>query len=84
MFKKPGATSQVNITNIKGVTIVGDGNVVNTRYTELARALDELDRGIGSTSKLSDEQKLESATDLSTIRAQISKQHPSHEIIRIA
>lgn len=36
VFKKPDATSQVNITNIKGVTVVGDGNVVNTEFTELS------------------------------------------------
>jgi len=84
MFKKPEATSRVNITNVKGVTIVGDSNVVNTQYTDLSRALDELDRALGSTSKLSDEQKLDAAADLSTIRAQISKQHPSHDIVRTA
>jgi hypothetical protein len=84
IFKKPEAASQVNITNLKGVTIVGDGNVVNTQYTDLSRALDDLDRKLGSTPKLSDEQKLDAAADLSTIRAQIAKQHPSHEIVRTA
>lgn len=84
MFKKPEAAGQVNITNLKGVTIVGDGNVVNTQYTDLSRALDDLDREFGSTPTLSDEQKLDAAADLSTIRAQIAKQHPSHEIVRTA
>lgn len=84
MFKKPEAASQVNITNIKGVTIVGDGNVVNTQYTDLSRALDELDKQLGSTSKLSDEQKLDAGADLSTIRAQIAKPHPNRDIVRTA
>jgi hypothetical protein len=84
MFKKPESTGQVNITNVKGVTIVGDGNVVNTQYTDLSRALDDLDKKLSTTPKLSDEQKVEAVADLSTIRAQIAKQHPSHEIVRAA
>ena len=36
MFKKPQASSHVNITNVQGVTIVGDGNLVNTKFTALA------------------------------------------------
>ena len=82
VFKKPDAASHVNITNIKGVTVVGDGNVVNTEFTELSRALDKLDQEIGQTRALSDEQKLDAAADLTTIRAQIAKQNPNHEIVR--
>lgn len=82
MFKKPDSVSHVNITNIKGVTVVGDGNVVNTEYTELSRALDELDKEIGGRRDISDEQKLDAAADLSTIRAQIAKKNPSREIVR--
>jgi len=82
MFKKPELTSRVNITNIKGVTIVGDGNIVNTQYADLSRAVDVLDKELGASDKLSDEQKLEAAADLSTIRAQLAKPHPGREIIR--
>ena len=82
MFKKPEASSRVNITNIKGVTVVGDGNVVNTEFTEASRALDKLDEEIGRSPDLSDEQKLDAAADLSTIRAQLAKQNPSQEVVR--
>jgi hypothetical protein len=84
MFKKPEAASHVTITNIKGVTVVGDGNIVNTQFTDLSRALDELDRAIAASQALSDEQKLDAAGDLSTIRAQIGKQKPSREIVGAA
>lgn len=40
MFKKPQAANQVNITNVQRVTVVGDGNLVNAKFTELANALD--------------------------------------------
>ena len=84
MFKKPEASSHVNITNIRGVTVVGNGNVVNTDFTELARALDELDHAIGSSAVLSDEQKLNAAGDLSTIRAQIAKKSPTLAVLATA
>jgi len=82
MFKKPQAASQVNITNVQGVTVVGDGNVVNAKFTELASALDELDQAIGDSRQLTDEQKLDAAGDLSAIRAQVAKKTPNPSVIR--
>ena len=83
MFKKPNDRS-INITNIQGVTVVGDGNVVNTQLTELARALDLLDEAIAQTDQLADAQKLDAAADLATIRSQISTQQPNKTIVRSA
>lgn len=71
-FRRPEASRHVNITNIQGVTVVGEGNVVNTQFGDLSRALDELDRAIDDSTKLSGEQKLDAGGDLSTIRTQIS------------
>lgn len=83
-FRKAEAVRHVNITNIKGVTIVGDGNIVNAEFTDLSRALDEMDHAIADSSALSDEQKLNTAGDLSTIRNQIAKQDPNRSIIQAA
>ncbi len=80
VFKKPETAASINITNVKGVTVVGDGNIVNTQLTDLSRALDELDRAIAA-SPLNDELKLDAAGDLATIRAQIAKKNPIKEII---
>lgn len=82
MFKKPQAASHVNITNVQGVTVVGEGNVVNANFTELSSALDELDQGIADSRQLSDEQKLDAAGDLSAIRAQVAKKNPNPSVIR--
>ena len=84
MFKKPEVGSSVNITNIRGVTVVGDGNVVNAAFTEVSHHLDELDRRLATSPALSDEQKLDAAGDISTIRTQIAKLHPNGTIIRSA
>ena len=82
MFKKPQAASQVNITTVQGMTIVGDGNVVNAKFTELSSALDDLDQAIAGSRQLSDEQKLDAAGDLSAIRAQVAKKNPNPSAIR--
>jgi hypothetical protein len=82
MFKKPQASGQVNITNVQGVTVVGDGNVVNAKFTELSAALDELDQAIADNRQLTDEQKLDAAGDLSTIRTQVAKKNPNPSVIR--
>jgi hypothetical protein len=84
MFRKPESTSHINITNIQGVTVVGDGNIVNTGFTNLAKALDELDKAIGQSRELTDEQKLDAAGDLTTIRTQIAKKNPNRTVIAAA
>lgn len=83
-FKKTHAAGQVNITNIKGVTILGDGNIVNAQFTDLSRTLDELDHAIADSPQVTDAQKLEAAADLSTIRAQIAKANPDRSVVAAA
>jgi predicted transcriptional regulator len=80
-FKKPETAGTINITNVKDVTVVGDGNIVNTQLTDLSRALDDLDRAIAS-SKLTDEEKLDAAGDLATLRTQIAKKNPLKEVMQ--
>jgi hypothetical protein len=84
MFKKPEAASHVNITNVQGVTVVGDGNFVNAKFTELASALDDLDKAIAESQQLTDEQQLDAAGDISAIRAQVAKKNPNSSAIRAA
>jgi hypothetical protein len=84
MFKKPQAASHVNITNVQGVTVVGDGNFVNAKFTELASALDDLDKAMAESRQLTDEQQLDAAGDISAIRAQVAKKNPSPSAIHAA
>ncbi len=82
IFKKPQAASHVNITNVQGVTVVGDGNLVNSHFTELSSAIDALDQSIADSQQLTDEQKLDAAGDVSAIRAQLAKKNPNPSVIR--
>jgi hypothetical protein len=84
VFKKSQISNLVNITNIKGITIIGDGNIVNAEFAELSRALDQFEKEIAVSKELSDEQKLDASGDLSTIRTQIAKKNPNILIIKKA
>lgn len=84
VFKERPASAYVNITNIQGVTVLGDGNIVNAEFTDLSRALDDLDRAIAECRQISEEQKLDAAAEVATMRAQIAKKHPDDKVIRIA
>ena len=84
MFKRQDSFKNINITNVQGVTVVGEGNVVNTQYTDLSRALDDLAKAITASPELSDAQKLDASGDIATIRMQIAKQSPNKSIIESA
>jgi hypothetical protein len=71
----------INITNIHGVTVVGDGNVVNTNFTDLSRALNELKSEFQNNATINDEQKLAVVADVDTLQAQLQKPQPNSTII---
>lgn len=75
----------IKITNINGVTILGDGNaVVNTQHADLYKQLSLLSEVIRNNGQLSDEQKLNSVGDIETIKAQLMKTDPDKNIIKRA
>ena len=71
----------INITNVRGVMVIGDENVVNTRFADLYAALEELKKDIGQSKKLSDEQKLIVTSDIDSIENQIAKPEPDKQIV---
>jgi len=77
--------SGINITNIQGVTVVGDQNVVvNTQFVDLYRKLSLLSEAIRESSQLSDREKLEYTAEIETIKDQLAKPSPDKNIIRLA
>jgi len=75
----------INITNINGVTILGDGNtVVNTSYTELYKELSSLSEVIRKSNQLTDENKLNYIAEIETIKSQLMKPAPDKNIIKQA
>lgn len=74
--------SGINITNVRGVTIIGDGNVVNTDLAQLSRLLSELEESILKSSELSEEDKLNIVADVGSLQSQLTKSVPNHKVIR--
>lgn len=75
----------INVTNIGGVTVLGDGNtVVNTDFMDLFRELSLFSEVIRKSDQLSDADKLNYIAEIETIKSQLMKQKPDKNIIRQA
>ena len=80
-YQRPDSGSHINITNVHGVTVVGEGNVVNTSFTDLSRVLTELRIALISDPQLDDPQKLDVAADIDALQSQLQKPEPSKSVI---
>ncbi len=81
MYQRTPNQTGINITNVHGVTVVGDGNVVNTNFTEVSRVLNEIKTRIQESTQILDEQKLSAVADIDTLQAQLQKPEPNRSII---
>jgi hypothetical protein len=84
MYERVDLHRAINITNVRGVTVVGSGNVVNTSFTDLSRTLTELRAALIGSDALDDETKLSAAADIDTIATQIQKPVPDGTIVERA
>jgi len=77
--------SGIKVTNIQGVTVIGDSNlVVNTQYLDLFRRLSALSEVVRTSDQLTDEEKLNYIKDMDTIKDQLAKSSPDKDIVRLA
>jgi hypothetical protein len=81
LYQRDTMNPGINITNIRGVTVVGDGNVVNTSFTDLSRVLNEFKSSVQSNTAIKDEQKLALVADIDTLQAQLQKPEPNKYVI---
>lgn len=72
----------INITNIQGVTVVGDQNVVNTELTDAARTLGDLRLAVLESSDLGESEKLDAAADIEGILTQLQKPEPNRTVVQ--
>jgi hypothetical protein len=72
----------INITATgTNVITLGDGNVVNAKFSELREQLDELKADISSCSALEEKQKLDLTADIETVKDQLAKENPDKTIV---
>jgi hypothetical protein len=73
MYQHRPTGSQINITTIDGVTVVGDRNIVNTQAAGLPGVLEKLREAVISSEEYEDEAKLNIAADIDTLQVQLQK-----------
>lgn len=82
-FEPKGRYEGINITATGGNTItLGDGNVVNAKYSSLREALDDLKGAITGSEGLADGQKLDLVVDIESIKDQLAKSEPKKGVIK--
>lgn len=74
----------INITNISGVTVIGNNNIVRNEFKDIYQMLEQLEHKTKITSEISEDKKLEAFADINTIKEQLSKPLPDKNIIRSA
>lgn len=84
LFARTDSKAAVNITNLQGVTIVGEGNLVHSSHIGTSNALDVLSGAISAASELEERQKLDSLAEIGTIRSQLAKTEPDKTIVSAA
>lgn len=82
MYQRSPATAHINISNIQGVTVVGDGNVVNTSFADLSRALSDTKQAVLAEPHVSENLKLETISDIGSLQAQLQKPKPDKSVIQ--
>jgi hypothetical protein len=81
--KSPGITG-INVTNVQGVTVIGNNNFVRNEYNELFNNLDALSDELRRTDKVSDEEKVNYLAEIETIKQQLAKPNPTPSILKTA
>lgn len=71
---------EVNATGTNVITL-GDGNVVNARFSELREGLNDLKYQITSSSALSEKQKFDAVADIETFKDQLAKESQDKTIL---
>lgn len=74
----------INISNISGVVILGDNNVVRNEFIDVFKKFDQLESSMKMSSNITEEQKLATQADIQTIKDQLSKAIPDKGILQKA
>jgi hypothetical protein len=71
---------EINATGTNVITL-GDGNVVNARFSELRERLNDLKLQITSCADLSEKQKFDAAVDIESLKDQLAKESQDKTIL---
>lgn len=70
----------INATGSNVITL-GDGNVVDARFEDLRKELEDLRGEVSGSDGLNDSEKLEAVADIDSLAQQLTKPEPTKEIV---
>jgi hypothetical protein len=82
LYQRRPVTPHINVSNIHGVTVIGDGNVVNTTFADLSRVLADTKTTILAEPQLTEAKKLEAIADVDSLQAQLQKPNPDRTVVQ--
>jgi len=74
----------INISNVQGIVVLGDNNIVRQEHINMFKKLEQLENAMKINSGLSEDQKLTAQVDIQTIKDQLAKPYPDKSIIQRA
>ena len=74
----------INISNVSGIVILGDNNIVRSEYVDLFKKLEQLENAVKINNQLNTEEKLSVQADIQVIKDQLIKTNPDKNIIQRA
>jgi hypothetical protein len=82
LYAVPAAAAHINISNVHGVTVIGEGNVVNTTFTDLSKVLSDTKAAILDERQLSENAKLDVVADIESLQSQLQKPIPDKSVVQ--
>jgi hypothetical protein len=82
MYQRSPVVPHINISNIHGVTVVGDGNVVNTTFADLSKVLSDMKEAILAEPQIPENLKLDTIADVDSLQAQLQKPNPDKSVVQ--
>jgi DNA-binding PadR family transcriptional regulator len=83
-FTTTSRFSGINISNVSGIVILGNNNIVRSEYVDLFKKLDQLENAVKLNTQLTTEEKLSIQADIQVIKDQLIKVTPDKNIIQRA
>lgn len=74
----------VNISNVGGVIVLGDNNIVRTEFRDMFSKIEQLENQIKISGELAEDKKLLALADTQTIKDQLIKPVPDKNIVKSA
>lgn len=80
-FQKTRNFGGIDVSNVSGIVVIGDRNLVQSQFESLYRHLDLLEQSISISDAISNDQKVDYAAEVETIKSQLAKPNPDSSIL---